>query len=141
MLDASYKYTSGTTTKTGPKCLANYTTAARNAPIAGYAAVYNVTDTNLMALANQHTFAIAVDASNWSNYRNGTFSLCSTNVNHAVVIVGYSYTPGSSSNYWIVRNSWGTTWGLSGYMRLLMGSSAYGTCGMKRYAPSFPVPL
>ena len=46
-------------------------------------------------------------------------------VNHAIVIVGYGTTTATSTvpatPYWIVRNSWGTGWGLSGYFMIKRG--------------------
>ncbi len=99
-----------------------------------------------MSVLGNHVFAIAVDATNWSYYVGGVFSQCSYNINHAVVVVGYNYTTSSSwstTNYWLVRNSWGTSWGLSGFMHLSMGKSTNtrGTCGMKMYPPAYPLPL
>jgi hypothetical protein len=40
-------------------------------------------------------------------------------INHAVTIVGYAElaTNTQCSGYWIVKNSWGTSWGESGYFR------------------------
>ena len=48
---------------------------------------------------------------------------CSTakTVNHAVVVVGYGTQSGQ--NYWLVRNSWGTGWGESGYIKMRRGAS------------------
>ena len=40
-------------------------------------------------------------------------------VDHAVVIVGYGTSGGIP--YWIVRNTWGTDWGESGYVRIKRG--------------------
>ncbi|CAL2033125.1 unnamed protein product [Caenorhabditis brenneri] len=37
---------------------------------------------------------------------------CGTSINHAVVIVGFT------ADYWIIRNSWGASWGESGYFRV-----------------------
>ena len=66
--------------------------------------------------------AIAIDASAWAFqlYTSGIYdhSRCSsTNLDHGVGCVGYG-TEGST-NYWIVRNSWGTSWGESGYIRMV----------------------
>jgi len=51
-------------------------------------------------------------ASDFMSYKSGTYMKadCSqNNGGHAVSIVGYK------DNYWIVRNSWGSNWGMSGY--------------------------
>ncbi|GEM_PF-3003729 len=48
----------------------------------------------------------------------------SSSTNHAVAIVGYD-DPGG---YWIIRNSWGSTWNNDGYYKL-----AYGECGVNTY--------
>jgi len=55
------------------------------------------------------------DASNWSSYSSGIFTDCRTNVNHVVVLAG------STSSYWLIKNSWGPSLGESGYMRFTYG--------------------
>jgi cathepsin L len=69
---------------------------------------------------------IGVDSRNWDDYVGGTFThdLCDTEIDHAVTIVGY--TP----NTWIVKNSWGTDWGVDGYIYLERG---HNTCGLSEY--------
>jgi aminopeptidase C len=44
-------------------------------------------------------------------------------LNHAVVAVGYN---NAGTPYWIVRNSWGTSWGESGYIRMAKGRNMCG---------------
>jgi len=40
-------------------------------------------------------------------------------VDHVVNLVGYGYDSDTKSTYFILRNSWGTSWGEDGYMRIL----------------------
>lgn len=61
---------------------------------------------------------------NFSNYKTGVLTKSDgTQVNHAVVLVGWDDVEGC----WVLRNSWGTTWGeKSGYMRIKYGVSNIG---------------
>jgi C1A family cysteine protease len=72
--------------------------------------------------------AVRVDASNWSPYKSGIFSNCAKAINHAVFMVG------SSETAWTIKNSWGPTWGESGYIRLAKGD----TCAVCQ-GPSFAI--
>ena len=46
--------------------------------------------------------------------------------NHAIVIVGYDTDKTTKTSYWIVRNSWGTTFGENGYARVKIGDNICG---------------
>lgn len=73
--------------------------------------------------------SVTVDATNWSPYRSGVFSNCGASINHAVLLVGVV------GGAWKIKNSWGTSWGESGYIRLNGGN----TCGLCNYAGVVPV--
>jgi C1A family cysteine protease len=76
---------------------------------------------SLTAQIQTQPTSVAVDATNWSLYRSGTFSNCAKNLNHGVLAVGYD-----DAGNWIVKNSWGTSWGVQGYITLKTGD----TCGV-----------
>jgi len=83
----------------------------------------NYTDL-VAAVATVGPLAVSVDASKWSTYMSGIFNGCDTEVDididHVVQLVGYGSEKGT--DYWIVRNSWGSSWGEEGYIRLLRHS-------------------
>ncbi|KAG8632388.1 low-temperature-induced cysteine proteinase [Manihot esculenta] len=70
-------------------------------------------------------------------YSKGIFTgPCSTSLDHAVLIVGYGSENGVE--YWIVKNSWGSNWGMNGYMHIRRNSgSSKGVCGINMLA-SYP---
>ena len=70
--------------------------------------------------------AVGVDAKSWAFYSWGVLP-CYNNqwVDHAVVVVGYD-----SAWNWIVKNSWGTTWGEGGYITV----DRYADCMLCQYA-------
>ncbi|KAK8840809.1 hypothetical protein M9Y10_027631 [Tritrichomonas musculus] len=80
--------------------------------------------------------AVAIDASTWSFtlYKEGIYDepLCSpTNLDHGVGCVGFGTENGVS--YWIVRNSWGTSWGEQGYMKLIRKNNQCGIASMATF--------
>ncbi|CAI7783946.1 unnamed protein product, partial [Closterium sp. NIES-54] len=57
-------------------------------------------------------------------------------VDHLVVVVGFNMI--DAVPYWIVRNSWGPSWGENGYMRIAIAGGA-GICGMNTMPGLYPV--
>lgn len=61
-----------------------------------------------------------VAGNNFSAYSSGVFSKSDAgDLNHAILLVGWD----DASSCWVLRNSWGASWGEQGYMRI-----KYGTC-------------
>ena len=86
-------------------------------------------DAVLNALADGPV-SVAVDATVWSFYKHGIVTSCYKDLNHGVTLVGYNSEEGSVT----IRNSWGSSWGESGLIRLKSGQD---TCG---YADKASVP-
>ncbi len=83
--------------------------------------------------------------SGFSQYSGGVFTTdekasCGGSVNHAILLVGWD----DSTSSWILRNSWGTGWGESGYMRIRWGISNVGYAAnyvvYQSSSPSTPEP-
>ncbi|MGD0710789.1 MAG: C1 family peptidase, partial [Bacteroidales bacterium] len=82
------------------------------------------------AIYNYGPVWVAIDAgSNFQAYTGGIFTTSDgTSTDHAVVLCGWVDSAGlPNGGYWILRNSWNTTWGEAGYMRIEYGISAVGS--------------
>jgi C1A family cysteine protease len=87
-------------------------------------------DQLLAQLVKSGPVAIAVDATSFQTYHSGIMNNCDfQQLDHGVLLVGYGTDNGVK--YWIVKNSWASTWGESGYIRLKYGSNQ---CGLTNAA-------
>jgi hypothetical protein len=77
------------------------------------------------------TIVFSVD-SYFSSYAGGVFTSpsCTNNVNHAMLAVGWDYDFKTNSNYLLLKNQWGTSWGENGYARVKMIGDGPGMCGL-----------
>jgi C1A family cysteine protease len=74
--------------------------------------------------------AIEADTMAFQFYSGGVFNnaKCGTNLDHGVAAVGYGVENGTK--YYIVRNSWGASWGEKGYIRIA-AVDGDGICGIQ----------
>lgn len=108
--------------------------------ITGYEAI-PASENNLQAKVSLQPVSVAIDAGGYAFqlYSHGVFDeYCGHQLNHGVTVVGYGEDHGEK--YWLVKNSWGTSWGEAGYIRLARNSpsSNIGICGILMQA-SYPV--
>ena len=64
-------------------------------------------------------------------YRHGIIkaSHCGKEIDHAVTVTWFGIE--GTTRYWVIKNSWGKSWGESGYFRLERGKNA---CGINSYS-------
>ncbi len=159
--ETAYPYTSGNG-DTG-SCVKTCTPVA-GTKVSSYVTVTPQSDAALMTALTVEPVSIAIEADtkSFQLYQKGIYSDfegCNANsktkgansqpnIDHAVVLVGYGSQNGQ--DYYILRNSWGTTWGdvsettngvsNAGYMLIARGSQygPWGMCGVL-YEPMYPV--
>ena len=138
--ESAYPYVSGTT-KTAGDCKTTCSNVA-GSTILKHVDVATKSDTALMTAIAQQPVSIAIEADqrDFQLYKSGVFTgTCGTNLDHGVLVVGYGTDAGL--DYYKVKNSWSTSWGESGYIRLGRGSqynAGSGQCGILLQA-SYPV--
>jgi C1A family cysteine protease len=137
--EAGYPYTSGTTGQKG-SCT---TTCTKNTAVApkSFTDVARNSDSALMTAIAQQPVSIAIQANQpaFQSYKSGVLTgTCGSNLDHGVLAVGYgTWTDGT--DYYKVKNSWGTGWGMSGYILIQRGNpQRCGECGILCGPPSYP---
>ena len=133
--DDDYKYTSGAgSTGTCEKTCKNIPEVAPKS----YNDVKVDSVPSMMSALAQQPIAIAIEADQFAFqfYKKGVLSgKCGTNLDHGVLAVGYgTYTDGL--DYWKVKNSWGASWGMDGYILIERGDADL--CGVLA-SPTYPV--
>merc|ERR1719189_896570 len=126
--EAADPYTSGRGSSGSCKSTSSMSTGAT---ISGHKDVTHTEAQMAAWISTNGPLPIAVDAqSHWQTYTGGVVSNCNgKSLDHGVMAVGVT------ADYWIVKNSWGATWGESGYIRLAYGSDQ---CGLTQ-SPTAPL--
>ena len=106
---------------------------------------FDVPQNNEMMLkeaVSQQPVSVAIEADTrvFQMYTSGviTGDACGTNLDHGVLVVGYGNEDGV--DYWLVKNSWGSSWGSEGYVKIERSdsTSSPGACGIA-IQPSYPL--
>jgi len=78
--------------------------------------------------------AVRANQPAFQQYTGGVITAgCGSQIDHAILAVGWGNDP-VYGNYWIVENSWGTDWGMNGYVLIGMSDTVgAGICGINQY--------
>jgi len=124
----AYPYTSGVT-KTGGTCNSKSCTAVSGTKVASHTDVAPNSDTAMMTALSIQPVSVGIEADQreFQLYSSGVFTdACGTNIDHAVLLVGYGHDSVSNLDYYILKNSWSNTWGDQGYIYLGKGTDRAG---------------
>ncbi|XP_041516228.1 cathepsin J-like [Microtus oregoni] len=129
--EATYPYEG----KEGP---CRYNRQKASAKIERFVSLPEHEDFLMNAVANEGPIPVAIDAlhESFKFYSKGIYHEpnCSRfNLSHAVLVVGYGFDGNETdgNNYWLVKNSWGQSWGMDGYMKIAKDRNNH--CGIASF--------
>ncbi|RLM73783.1 senescence-specific cysteine protease SAG39-like [Panicum miliaceum] len=130
--ESSYPYTAQ-----DGQCKAGSNSAAT---IKGYEDVPANNEAALMKAVGNQPVSVAVDGGDmtFQFYSGGVMTgSCGTDLDHGIAAIGYG-TASDGTKYWLMKNSWGITWGENGFLRMEKDiSDKRGMCGLAMQ-PSYP---
>lgn len=94
---------------------------ASNVSVATFTKVTPESVAALQTAVAQQPISVSIDAETayFQTYKSGVLTdatACGVNIDHAVLAVGYGVS--GSTNYWLVKNSWSSSWGEQGYVKI-----------------------
>jgi len=134
--ETEYPYTGVDGTCKATSCGTKYN------PIKTYSNVATDDATALQTAAVAGCVSVAIEADQYAfqYYSSGVLTgTCGTDLDHGVLVVGYGVD--GTQDYWLVKNSWGTSWGEAGYVLICRNcdkNGVEGECGINK-EPSYPV--
>jgi len=135
-LEATYPYTAN-----GPN-YCKFNRSNQGANIQTYKKILSGYEAGLLEATYASPVTAGIDSSprSFQFYSGGVYndpSCTSYKLDHAVLVVGYG-SDGYGNDYWIVKNSWGPTWGVGGY--IMMSRNRQNQCGIAT-AACYPITL
>jgi C1A family cysteine protease len=140
--EQDYPYVSGTTHKANDQC--SICSVVNGSQILNWTDVPPKSDDALMYAVYQQPVSVSIDAASlfFQFYKSGVFTgICGTKLDHGVLAVGFGTDNSTNMDYYLVKNSWGKTWGDNGYIKIAKGekyNSGSGQCGILLSA-SYPL--
>jgi cathepsin L len=124
--ESSYPYTARDGT-----CKSSYTTAIPQGGVTGYKDCSGSSSLQSALQTGPVSVAVEADQNSFQRYSSGILSSgCGTNLDHGVLAAGLN----TGSGYYLVKNSWGSSWGDNGYLKI---STSGNVCGITSQ-PSYP---
>mmetsp|Transcript_4044 Transcript_4044/g.8951 ORF Transcript_4044/g.8951 Transcript_4044/m.8951 type:complete len:158 (-) Transcript_4044:114-587(-) len=140
--ETEYPYISGTGV-TG-KCAAAKKLKFKDVRISAVCDVKEKDEGDLEKAVTQQPVAVGIEADQkaFQFYGGGVLPAkkCGVKLDHGVVAVGFGHDEKAKMDYWIVKNSWGGSWGEDGYIRMQKAPTAgkHSACGIA-LAASYPI--